>query len=69
MLCIIIYTDGIVSEYKENIHIKWPFFRGAAKLYIPSTPNNSNETHTLCVWAEPAVLGSTKTALKFKYKI
>ena len=23
----------------------------------------------LCVWAEPAVLGSTKTALKFKYKI
>ena len=23
----------------------------------------------LCVWAEPAVLGSAKTALKFKYKI
>ena len=23
----------------------------------------------LCVWAEPAVLGSTKTALKFKYEI
>ena len=23
----------------------------------------------LCVWAEPAVLDSTKTALKFKYKI
>ena len=23
---------------------------------------------TLCVWAEPANLGSTKTALKFKYK-
>ena len=23
----------------------------------------------LCVWAEPAVLGSTKNALKFKYKI
>ena len=23
----------------------------------------------LCVWAEPAVLGSTKTALKFKYQI
>jgi hypothetical protein len=22
-----------------------------------------------CVWAEPAVLGSTKTALKFKYEI
>ena len=24
---------------------------------------------TLCVWAEPAVLGSTKTASKFKYEI
>ena len=23
----------------------------------------------LCVWAEPAVLGSTKTALKFRYEI
>ena len=23
----------------------------------------------LCVWAEPTVLGSAKTALKFKYKI
>ena len=23
----------------------------------------------LCVWAEPAVLSSAKTALKFKYKI
>ena len=23
----------------------------------------------LCVWAEPAALGSTKTALKFKYEI
>ena len=23
----------------------------------------------LCVWAEPTVLGSTKTALKFRYEI
>ena len=23
----------------------------------------------LCVWAEPVVLGSTRTALKFKYEI
>ena len=29
-----------------------------------------NETYTsMCLWAEPAVLGSTKTALKFKYEI
>ena len=33
------------------------------------TPNNSNETHTLCVWAEPAVLGSAKSFLEFKYEI
>ena len=39
------------------------------EIYIQSAPNNSNETHTLCVWAERAVLGSAKTALKFKYKI
>ena len=38
-----------------------------SKLYIPSTPNNSNET--LCVWAEWVVFGSAKTALKFKYEI
>ena len=23
----------------------------------------------LCVWAEPAIMGSAKTALKFKYEI
>ena len=23
----------------------------------------------LCVWAEPAILGSAKTAIKFKYEI
>ena len=54
--------DQIPVEFVGNLSIK-------AKLYIPSTLNNSNETHTLCVWAEPAVLGSAKTALKFIYKI
>ena len=49
------------------------------EIYIQSAPNNSNETHTfMClglisihtvVWAEPAILGSTKTAVKFKYEI
>ena len=34
--------------------------------YTYSAPNNSNE---ICVWAEWAVLGSAKTALKFKYEI
>jgi hypothetical protein len=48
-----------------------------AKLYIPSTPNNAvmyfppiqMKLILLCVWAELAVLGSTKTALKLKYEI
>ena len=50
-----------------------------SKLYIPSTLN-IDLIHTvaqtielkfilLCVWAEAAVLGSTRTALKFKYEI
>ena len=30
---------------------------------------NQMELILLCVWAEPAVLGSTKIALKFKYEI
>ena len=40
-----------------------------AEIYIQSAPNNSYETYTLCVWAEPAVLGSDKAALKSKFKI
>ena len=40
-----------------------------SKLYTPSTLNNSNRAYILCALAEPAVLGSAKTALKFKYEI
>ena len=40
-----------------------------SEIYIQSAPNNSKETYTFNVWAEPAVLGSAKTALKFKYEI
>ena len=51
-------------------------------MYFQNEVLNLNERYTyrvlqtiqmkfilLCVWAEPAVLGSTKTALKFKYEI
>jgi hypothetical protein len=43
--------------------------RQKSEICIESVPNNSNETYTYYVWAEPPVLGSTKTALKFKYEI
>ena len=37
--------------------------------YTYSAPNNSNKTYNLCVWAESAILGGAKTALKLKYEI
>ena len=37
--------------------------------YIWIAPNNSMKLILLCVWAEPAVLGSAKTALEYKYEI
>ena len=39
-----------------------------SEIYINSAPNNSIEFILLCVWAEPAVLGSTKTALKIQIR-
>ena len=39
------------------------------KLYTPSTLNIQMKLILLWVWAERAVLGRAKTALKFKYEI
>ena len=39
------------------------------KLYKPSTLNIQMKLILLWVWAERAVLGRAKTALKFKYEI
>jgi hypothetical protein len=39
------------------------------KLYTPSTLNIPLKLILLWVWAERAVLGRAKTALKFKYEI
>ena len=41
----------------------------SAKLYIPSTPNNSNATHTFMCLGRAGRFGHTKTALKFKHEI
>ena len=51
-------TDSQVSIF---IHI--------SKLYTPSTLNIQIKLILLWVWAERAVLGRAKTALKFKYEI
>jgi hypothetical protein len=45
------------------------FFILLAKLYTPSTLNIQMKLILLWVWAERAVLGRAKTALKFKYEI
>ena len=38
-------THAVSNFYGTEIGI-WAGFGPVAKLYIPSTPNNSNETHT-----------------------
>ena len=43
--------------------------RTGSKLYIPSTPNNSNETHTFMCLGRTGRFGHAKTALKLIYKI
>ena len=49
--------------------IQYLFLRLSAKLYAPSTLNIQMKLTLLWVWAERAVLGRAKTALKFKYEI
>ena len=56
-------TGEIVSpDLQQQLWIK-------AKLYTPSTLNIQMKLILLWVWAERAVLGRAKTALKFKYEI
>ena len=58
-------SERIFLGYYQRT-LKWKmFYKVARDTHI----DNSNETHTLCVWAEPTVLDSTKTALKFNYEI
>ena len=39
------------------------------EIYIKSAPNNSNETYTFMFLGRAGVMGSAKTAIKFKYEI
>jgi hypothetical protein len=58
-----------MSSIYLQFAINFVFFGLPTGIYIYSAPNNSNETYTFCVWAERAVFGGAKTALKFKYEI
>ena len=54
---------------KEAPSFSFPLspFGCSPEIYIYSNPNNSNENYTF--WAELAIVGSNKTALKFRYVI
>ena len=54
------------SGPEEHFQIKW----GLGQSYIYQVLQTIQmKLILLCVWAEPAVLSSAKTALKFIYKI
>ena len=40
-----------------------------SEIYIRVLQTIQKKLVILCVWAEPAILGSAKTALEFKYEI
>ena len=71
-----ISSSHVDLDLKENNYLTFlgkkatsackPFCRD---IHIQSAPNNSNETYTFMCLGRAAVLGSTKTALKFKYEI
>ena len=54
---------------KNNDILYYLFFDLYPKLYRPSTLNIQMKLILLWVWAEQAVLGRAKTALKFKNEI
>ena len=67
-------STGDGSKRAFELHLKNSFdathaFDMHPKLYTPSTLNIQMKLILLWVWAERAVLGRAKTALKFKYEI
>ena len=58
VLSLRIFKKGEFCRTSRDIHITYK---------VPQTMQM--KLILLCAWAEPAVLGSTKTALKFKYEI
>ena len=67
-------TGSSMLLYKPNAVLgirSWSHFfyqcRVIPKIYIECSKRFKWNSELLCVWVEPAVLGSTETALKFKY--
>ena len=58
------------SRVRANFSELPKIFRGQNQIYTNRVLQTIQmKLIILCVWAEPAVLGSTKTALKFKHEI
>jgi hypothetical protein len=82
MFCL--YTSSKLSYNSDAVFIPFEILFGkvdGTHTHIASTSATHAQRYTyrllqtiqmklilLCVWAEPAVLGSAKTALKFKYE-
>ena len=74
-----VYLSKIIKEgshqnfkfliFKKLSNLFTKHFAQQSKLYTPSTLNIQMKLILLWVWAERAVLGRDKTALKFKYEI
>ena len=59
-------TTKSLSNIDNIFHV---YLMRGSKLYTPSTLNIQMNLILLWVWAEWAVLGRAKTALKFKFEI
>ena len=68
LLTFIQHANSLIITIKMNIHTP-KNVKVHSKLYTPSTLNIQMKLILLWVWAERAVLGRAKTALKFKYEI
>ena len=56
----------VCSMYKRNM---LDYFTNSQRYTYRVLQTIQMKLLLLCVWAEPAILGSAKTALKFKYEI
>ena len=58
------------TKHSSNTLLRLVSFFATQMLHIECSKQfKCNSYFYVCVWAEPAVLGNTKTALKFKYEI
>ena len=64
----VLKTNSMIKQYVCNQFVKYK--SGTQQRYTYRVLQTIHmKSILLCVWAEPAVFGSTKTALKFRYEI